>query len=259
MPDQQSPQPGSTPAAVVSLLVHRVLGPLRRDRVRMVLDYHGLAGRPAGTLAAVAARNHVTAPTVSKHVHRVRVAAAGLTLPAELTRDVTRPSLPGEDHIARKRIAVTLHVAVPAPPRRTVTRALVSGSDARAAAVTAGRVLAAAGPLTLDVLVAAVARSRRLRRDPPDQDALAAALTALRLAVPDPDGTWHATAAARAPTRYRAIAAAAAGRDLTRQDMIEVLTAAGYTAASAGGRMSSSHPLFTRAGRDLYRLVGRPR
>jgi hypothetical protein len=36
---------------VVSLLVHRVIGPLPRDMVPMVLDYHGLAGQPAGTLA----------------------------------------------------------------------------------------------------------------------------------------------------------------------------------------------------------------
>ncbi len=84
--DPQPPPPGSTPAAVVPLLVHQVLGPLRRDRVRMVLDYHGLAGQPADTLAAVAARHHVTPPTVSKHVHQVRVAVAGLTLPAELDR-----------------------------------------------------------------------------------------------------------------------------------------------------------------------------
>jgi len=63
---------------------------------------------------------------------------------------------------------------------------------------------------------------------------------------------------ARAPARYRAIAAAAAGRDLTRQDMIDILTGAGYSANSAGGRMSSSHPLFTRSGRDRYRLVGQP-
>jgi len=137
-----------------------------------------------------------------------------------------------------------------------VTRALVSDSDARAAAITAGRVLAAAGPLPVDVLVAAVARSRRFRRDPPDPDALTAALTTLRLADPDPDGTWRATAAARAPARYRAIAAAAAGRDLTRHDMIGILTAAGYSTTSAGGRMSSSHPLFTRTGPDRYRLVG---
>jgi hypothetical protein len=125
---------------VVSLLVHQVLGPLRRDRVRMVLDcYHGLAGQPTGTLAAVATRNQITAPTVSKHVHQVRVAASGLTLPAELIEEVTRPSLPGEDHTARKRIAATLYLAVPAPPRQTVTRALVVDSDARAAATSPAR------------------------------------------------------------------------------------------------------------------------
>jgi hypothetical protein len=241
---------------VVSLLVHQVLGAL--PRVRMVLDYHGLAGRPTGSLAAVAAHNHVTPPTVVTYVQRVRGAAAGLTLPADLIWEATRPSRPGEDHTARKRIARTLHLPAPAPPSSTVTRALVGDSDARAAAVTAGRVLATAGALPLDVLVAAVARSRRFRRDPPDPDALAGALTALRLATQDPNGTWHATAAARAPARYLAIAAAAAGRDLTRQDMIDVLTGAGYSTASAGGRLSSSHPLFTRAGRDLYRLVGQP-
>ena len=257
MPDQQSP-PGSKPAAVVSLLVHRVIGPLPRDMVPMVLDYHGLAGQPAGTLAAVATRNKVTPPTVSTYVRHVRAAAAGLTLPADLIQEAIRSSLPGEDHTARKRIAATLQLAAPAPPSSGVRRALVEDSDARAAAVTAGRVLTAAGPLPLHLLVAAVARSRRFRRFPPDPDALAVALTALRLATPDPDGTWRATAAARAPGRYRAIAAAAAGRDLTRQDMIDILTRAGYSPASAGGRMSSSHPLFTRTGPDRYRLIGQP-
>jgi len=254
VPDEQSPPPASTPDAVVSLLVHQVLGPLRRDRVRMVLDYHGLAGQSTDTLAAVATRNHVTAPTVSKHIRQVRGAATGLTLPTDVVREATRTSLPGEDHTARKRIAATLHLPAPAPPSSTVTRALVGDSDTRAAAVTAGRVLAVTGPLPLHVLIAAVARSRRFRRDPPNPDALAAALTALRLAAPDPDGTWRATAAARAPARYRAIAAV--GRDLTRQDMIDILTGAGYSAASAAGRMSSSHPLFTRTGPDRYRLVG---
>ncbi len=38
--------------------------------------------------------------------------------------------------------------------------------------------------------------------------------------------------------------------------MIDVLTGAGYSPASAGGRMSSSHPLFTRAGPDRYLLIG---
>ena len=88
---------------------------------------------------------------------------------------------------------------------------------------------------------------------------MAAALTALRLAVPDPDGTWHSTAAARAPAGYRVIAAAAAGRDLTRQELIDILTGAGYSPASAGGRMSSSHPLFARTGPGRYRLIGQAR
>ncbi len=157
------------------------------------------ANRPALSPWSPPATN-VTAHTVSKYVHQVRVASAGLTLPAELIEEVTRRSLPGEDHTARKRIAATLHLAVPVPPRHTVTRALVVDSDARAAAVTAGRVLATAGPLPLDVLIAAVARCRRFRRDPPDPDALTAALTAL-LAAPAQDGTWHATAAARTPAR----------------------------------------------------------
>jgi len=256
VPDQQSPPPGSAAAEAVSLLVHQVIGPLPRDRVRMVLDYHGLDGRPTDSLAAVAARNKVSPPTVSTYVRRVRAAAAGLILPADLLREATRPSLPGEDHTARKRVAATLHLRAPAPPSSAVTRALVSDSDARAAAITAGRVLAAAGPLPVDVLVAAVARSRRFRRDPPDPDALTAALTALRLANSNPEGTWRATAAVRAPARYRAIAASAAGRDLTRHDMIDILTAAGYSTTSAAGRMSSSHPLFTRTGPDRYRLVG---
>jgi len=151
---------------VVSLLVHQMLGPLPRNRVPLVLDYHGLAGRPTGALAAVAARNHVTPPTVLTYVQRVRGPATGLPLPAELVREATPPSLPGEDHTARKRIAATLHLAAPAPPSSSLTRARVSDSDARAAAVTAGRVLAAAGPLPVDVMLAAVARSRRFRRDP---------------------------------------------------------------------------------------------
>ena len=35
-----------------------------------------------------------------------------------------------------------------------------------------------------------------------------------------------------------------------------MLTAAGYSRTSAEGRMSSSHPLFTRTGPDRYRIIG---
>jgi hypothetical protein len=61
------------------------------------------------------------------------------------------------------------------------------------------------------------------------------------------------------PTRYRSIletAAATAGAEVTRQQMIGMLIAAGYSRNSAVGRMSSSHPLFERTGSDRYRIVG---
>jgi hypothetical protein len=51
---------------------------------------------------------------------------------------------------------------------------------------------------------------------------------------------------------------AAAGRDLTRADMIDVLITAGYSRSSAIGRMSSSHPLFQRVGPDRYRVISSP-
>ena len=72
----------------------------------------------------------------------------------------------------------------------------------------------------------------------------------------DPAGRWHPPAGAVAPDRYRVIVTLAAGRDLTRAEMIDILLAAGYRESSATGRMSSSHPLFRRTGPDRYRLVG---
>jgi hypothetical protein len=44
-----------------------------------------------------------------------------------------------------------------------------------------------------------------------------------------------------APDRYRVIVGLAAGRDLTRAEMITILITAGYRESSATGRMSSSH------------------
>ena len=41
-----------------------MFGPLHPDRVRVVLDYHGTDGQPAGRLAEIAARPHVTSRTV---------------------------------------------------------------------------------------------------------------------------------------------------------------------------------------------------
>lgn len=59
------PLPGSTPAALISQLAHRVFGPLRLDRVRVMVDYHGLAGHPADWQAVVAAHHGITNRTLT--------------------------------------------------------------------------------------------------------------------------------------------------------------------------------------------------
>jgi hypothetical protein len=106
------------------------------------------------------------------------------------------------------------------------------------------------------VLAAAVARTRRFReRHQLSNGDLAAALRLAGCTV-DPEGRWYPPAGTHASERNRAIVALAAGRDLTRQQMIDILLAAGYSGSSAEGRMSSSHPLFQRTGPDRYRTVG---
>jgi len=227
---------------------YRVFGPLHPDRVRVVLDYHGLDGQPAGRLAEIAARQHVTSRTVSNRVAAVRAAGARLPLTDELIGQVTRASTPGDDHRARVRIAGTLGLPAPAaPPRQkpaTSSASPVTPAQLRAARA-AARVLAAVGPLPMDTLLAAVTRSHRFRtRTPLSAPALAAGLTAAG-ATTGPGGHWHPPPGTAVPDRDRAVVDTAGGRDLTRQDMIAVLTAAGCSRTSADG---SSHPLFTRTG-----------
>ena len=113
-----TPLPGGTPAQVLSQLTYRVFGPLRLARTRIVLDYHGLLGHPAGPLVQIAARHHVTSRTVSNNAATVRVAGARLPLSAPLIVEATRVSAPGADHLSRARIATTL--GLPAPPAGAV-------------------------------------------------------------------------------------------------------------------------------------------
>ena len=254
------PLPGRSPTEVLSQLAYRVCGPLHPGRIRVVLDYHGLEGRPAAPLAEIAARQHVTSRTVSNHVAAVRAAGARLPLTDELISQVTRASTPGDDHLARVRTAGTLGLPAPAaPPRQppgTSSASTVPPAQLRAARA-AARVLAAVGPLPLDTLLAAVTRSRRFRTPAPlTATGLAAGLTAAG-ATPGPGGHWHPPPGTTVPDRYRAIAAAG-GRDLTRQEMIAVLTAAGYSRSSADGLMSSCHPLFIRTGPGRYMVIGTP-
>jgi hypothetical protein len=252
------PLPGRSPTEVLSQLAYRVFGPLRPDRARVALDHHGLAGHPAERLAEIAARHGVTSGTVSNRVAAVRGAGTRIPVTGEVITEVTRASIPGGDHRARVRAAGTFGLPAPvAPPRlgRVRFASPVSAAQLQAARA-AARVLAAVGPLPLDTLLAAVTRSRRFRtRAPLTANGLAAALAAVG-ATTAPDGSWHPPPGTFVPARYRAIVDTAGGRDLTRQDMILVLIAAGYSRTSAGGRMSSSHPLFTRTGPDRYRIIG---
>ena len=72
-----APLPGVSPADVVVRLALRVFGQLQPNRVGEVLDYHGLAGHPAGTRTEVAARHRVTAATVSHQVRALRAEGPG--------------------------------------------------------------------------------------------------------------------------------------------------------------------------------------
>ena len=71
----------------------------------------------------------------------------------------------------------------------------------------------------------------------------------------DEHGRWHTPPGRAAPSRWRAVADAAAGRVLSRGDLIVVLVAARYTAPAAEA-LSIRHPLFIRVAPNRYRLVG---
>lgn len=250
------PLPGSTPAAVLSQLAHRVFGPLRPDRVRVMLDFHGLAGRPATSTAAVAERHHVHPATVANWTKTLAAAGARLPLTDGLTAQVARPSIAGEDHLGRARIATSLGVPPPdrPVPRVQPARSGSSQTDRRAAGI-AARVLAAAGPQTVEILQAAIARSRRDRpRSTPTDASLAAALRMLG-AVPDEAGRWRAPPDRVVSVRDQLLRREVTGRTLTRTAMISALVRAGYTYSYADGRAINTHPLIQRVAPNSYRLI----
>jgi hypothetical protein len=252
-----TPLPGRTSAQVLSQLAHRVFGPLHPTRIRIVLDYHGLIDQPAGALIDIAHRHRVTTRTVSNNAATVRAAGLRLPLPATLIVEASRASAPFDDHLGRARIAATLGLPTPDPApvnKRTPLMGEVQAGHLTAARA-AMRVIAAIGPLDLPTLAAGIARSRRFRtRNPLSDSDLADALTTAGC-TPDPAGRWHPPAGVVAPDRYQRIVTLAAGRDLTRAEMIDILITAGYRESSASGRLSSSHPLFRYIGPDRYRLV----
>jgi len=111
------------------------------------------------------------------------------------------------------------------------------------------------GPLPLGELHAAVERSRRHRSlPPPTPHELAIALAALGATI-DEQHQWHAPNDVAAPARYRALSSHAAGRDLTRSQMINALQDAGYAETSASSRKISNHPLIRYTGNNRYRII----
>lgn len=163
------------------------------------------------------------------------------------------PTRPAPDH---------RHLGLTQPSPAPVDHSPAEDNDdsvpaARMAVARTGlRLLAAVGPLTLPGIADAVARSRRFRdRNPPSDADLAGALRAVGCTVDDQD-RWRPLAGAAPTDRDQAIVTRAAGRNLTRAEIIDILITVGYREVSATGRMSSSHPLFRRTGPDRYRLVG---
>jgi hypothetical protein len=147
-----TPLPGRTPSQVLSQLAYRVFGPLQPIRTRIVLDYHGLLDRPAGSSAQVAARHHVTTRTVANNIAAVRAAGLRIPLSAPLIAEATRGSTQDDDHLGRARIATTL--GLPTPAAASVDHPTTVG---------AVRLLTAVGPLNLPAVAAAIARTRRFR------------------------------------------------------------------------------------------------
>jgi hypothetical protein len=251
------PLPGTTAAAVLSQLAHRVFGPIRMDRVRTMLDYHGLAGHPANSTAVIAAQHGISAPTVNCWAETLRAAGSRLPLSVDLATEICRGTRHGEDHLARTRAAKTLGLL---PPNRPVgpvkaPSAALPPAD-RAAGLIAARVLATAGPQPLEVLQTAVERARRFRpRSRTTTPLLAAALHALG-ATTDDHERWHPPPDLPVPVQYRALVDAVDQRTLTRNPMKAALVAAGYRTTYAERRAIDTHPLIRRVGPNAYRLIG---
>lgn len=250
------PLPGTTAAAVLSQLAHRLFGPVRMDRVRTMLDYHGLTGHPANSAAVVAARHGISAPTVTSWAETLRAAGSRLPLSVDLTTEICRDTRHGEDHLARTRAAKTLGLLPPNRPAGPVKapQAALPPAD-RAAGLIAARVLATAGPQPLEVLQTAVERARRFRPSRTRTPLLAAALHALGAATDDHE-RWHPPPDLPVPVQYRALLAAVDERTLTRNAMKAALVAAGYTTTYAEQRAIDTHPLIRRVGPNAYRVIG---
>lgn len=250
------PLSGTTPADLVSQLAHRVFGPLHRDRVRAMLDYHGLADRPADSITVVANRHHISDRTMTTWAQTLRTAGARLPISVDLVNEIGRHSSQGDDHVGRTRVAKTFGLRPPpAPVKPTPTPPPRLAREDHAAGIATIRVLAAAGPQTLSSIQSAITRTRRTPPRLPTEVQLAAALLALGATVDEQD-RWHPPSDQWTPAQYRRLMAAADGRTLTRSAMVAKLVEAGYSLTYAEQRAIDTHPLIRRIGPNTYRLIG---
>lgn len=94
------PLPGLTPEQVTSQLVHRVIGPLRPDIVRAIVDFHGLAGAPGHRRPGPRlAQRHGEHRDAATHTAKVRAAGRRVPLAGAVITATIRPSGGGEDHL----------------------------------------------------------------------------------------------------------------------------------------------------------------
>ena len=145
------------PAPVAAAqLIWRALGPREWLRPHAVQDWAGLGSTDVEPVAIVAARYQVTRQTLLNWRTIVVEYAHTITVPAAVTRRLTRPTSPGENHLARKRQASLfgLKVARDDPEPGALNKA-DSGLN-RAAT----RILAALGAIPVAELTAALNRAR---------------------------------------------------------------------------------------------------
>lgn len=150
------PLPALVAGDLISQLVFRAVGPspYQQTRRRALLLWAGLEG-PTATVLEIARRLHVSDTTVSNWIRSAIAAGSAVPLTGDQFEQLTRPTLPGEDHIGRVRGARLFDV--PRPCRLSD----LTNRHWRQWSKQADRVIAALGPLSLRQLHAGLARAHR--------------------------------------------------------------------------------------------------
>jgi hypothetical protein len=130
-------------------------------------------------------------------------------------------------------------------------------ASARQTASAAARVLAAVGPLSVAELQAAVARTHTHRTSSaPAEQTLIESMVLSGARHDGHSDRWSAPAGSVAWPRDRALLTAADPDTVyTRQQLTDLMIAAGYSALSAGKNTLDMHPLIQKLDRNRYRIL----